>query len=115
MTNLHDITQLLADAFGFENVDSPATAALVGPLLATLLEQLVTQSYSYLSSEDQQILDGMLDADASPEDVVGFLSERITELPAILQAIVAQIKSKAEAILDMSTSEPLIHPTTHNA
>ncbi len=102
MTNLHEITLLVAKAFGFEASDDEQTQALVGELLASLLEQLVTRSFSYLSTEDQQILDGMMDADASADDVLGFLGDRVPDLQMIAESIISTMKTEADSILAMA-------------
>lgn len=105
MNNLHDITTELSEVFGLESGGQSDNAQLLVELTAQLLERVVTGSFSYLSSDDQQILDGMMDAAASPDDVLSFLSERVSELPAIIGSIIAAMRAEADEILALANGD----------
>jgi hypothetical protein len=114
MNNLHDITTQLSEVFGIDSSTQTDNAQLLVELTAQLLERVVTTSFSYLSSDDQQILDGMMDAAASPDDVLNFLAERVSELSNIVTAVVAAMRNEADEILAIANGDAdgAMHSTT---
>ncbi len=105
MTNLHDITSAFAQVYGFDPVDtSDNGAGLTGQLLVTLMERLVARSYSYLGVDDQRILDDMLDADAEPDAVIGFLSQRIPVFAQVVMEIITEMKNSIDEVEKIAES-----------
>lgn len=92
MTDQNQLQQTILDELGLSDLPEDKKNELLTKMTEVILKRIFVETMDKLSEADQQQYEQMIEQNVSPEELEGFLREKISDYDTMIQRIVEGFK-----------------------
>lgn len=94
MADQNQIQQTIIDELGLSDLPQEKKDALLSKMMEVVLKRIFLETMEKLSEADQEAYSKMIDANATPEELDGFLKEKINGYDQMVAEIISSFKEE---------------------